>query len=110
MQDFSDKKMTLCGVAIALLYYGLLRCSEVRMIRVKDVRIVTKKDDTFIEVNFKYQRKQRNKRFTYHIPSSFVPLFRNYMRQIFPKMVESGKLQFLKNWNIRGKHHIQNTC
>ena len=39
---------------------------------------------------------------------SFVPLFRNYMRQIYLKTIESGKLQFLKNWNICGKCHIQN--
>ena len=101
--------MTLCGVAIALLYYRLLRCSEVRKISVKDVQIVTEKDDTFIEVNFKYQRKQRNEGLTYHILSSFVPLFRNYMRQIYPKTVESGMLLFLKNWNIRRKCRIQNT-
>ena len=79
LQDSSDKKLTLCGGANALSYYGLLHCSEVRKIRVKDVQIVTEKDDIFIEVNFKYQRKQKNKGFTYYIPSSFVRLFRNYM-------------------------------
>ena len=31
------------------------------------------------------------------------------MTQIYPKAVESGKLQFLKNWNIYGKCCIQNT-
>ena len=109
LQDSSDEKMTLCRVAIALLYYGLLRCSEVRKIRIKDIQIVTEKDDTFIEVNFKYQRKQRKEGFTNHISSSFVPFFRNYMRQIFPKTVESGNLQFLKNWNVCKKRCIQNT-
>ena len=52
MQDSSDMKMTLYGVAIVLLYYGLLRCNEVRMIKVKDVKVVTENSYTFIEVNF----------------------------------------------------------
>ena len=112
IQDSSDKKLTLCGIAITLLYDGLLRCSEVRVIQAKDVQIVIEKDDTFIEINFKYQRKSLT---VFLVPlflcsfvplflcsfvplflCSFVPLFRNYMGQICPKAVESGKLQFLK--------------
>ena len=54
LQDSSGEKCTLYGVAIALLYYGLLRCSEARMIKVKDVQIVSEQGDTFIQVNFKY--------------------------------------------------------
>ena len=66
------------------------------MIKVKDVRVVSEQGFMFIEVNFKYQHKRRNKGFTYHIASSFVPLFRKYMRQIYPKAVEQGWLQFLR--------------
>ena len=94
LQDSSDDKLTLYGVAIALLYYGLLRCSEVKIIKVKVVQVVTEQGDTFIQVQFKYQQKQRNEAFTYHIPATFVPLFRQYLRQICPKAVEEGRLQF----------------
>ena len=61
VQD-SDKKFDLYDVAIALLNYGLLRCSEVRMIKVKDVRVVSEQGDTFIEVNFMYQHKTKELR------------------------------------------------
>ena len=57
LQDSSDENFTLYTVAMALLYYGSLHCSEVRTIRVKDVRIMAAQGDTFIEVNFMYQQK-----------------------------------------------------
>ena len=61
LQDSPDEKLSFYGLAIALLYYNLLRCSEVRMIRVKYVQIEGEQDGTFIEVNFMYQQKHRNK-------------------------------------------------
>ena len=79
------------------------------MIKAKDVQVVTEQSDTFIQVHFKCQQKQRNEGFTYHIPTAFLPLFRKYLRQICPKAVEEGKLQFLKKWNHQGKRRIQNT-
>ena len=74
LQDSSDEKYTLYGVAISLFFFGLLCCSEVRMIKVKDALVIFESGDTFIQVKFKYHRKRRNKGFTYYIPSSFVPL------------------------------------
>ena len=103
LQGSSDDKSTLYHVAITLLYYGLLRYSEVKMIKVKDVRVVSEQGNIFIEVNYMYQRKQRNKGFTYHIPSSFVPLFRKYLRQICRKTVEQGQLQFQKKLEFWGE-------
>ena len=96
VQHSLSEKFTLYSVAIAFLYYGLLGCSEVRMIKVKGVQEISEQGSTFVEVNFMYQHKQWNAGFTCHNPSSFVPLFRKFMRQICPKSVEYGQLQFQK--------------
>ena len=39
LQDKKEPKETLQGVAIALLYFGLLRSTEVQMIQMDDVKV-----------------------------------------------------------------------
>ena len=45
----------------------------------------------------------------YNTPSTFFSMLKRYMGQNCMNSVSSGKVQFLKNWNNKGKRHIQNT-
>ena len=68
-QDKNDTKANLQGVAIALLYYGLLRAVEVQMIKMEDVKVEATDIRKIIEVTFKHKRKQRNEGFVCCIPT-----------------------------------------
>ena len=109
LQDKKEPKETLQGVAIALLYFGLLRSTEVQMIQMDDVKVEDLGSKKVIEVTFKHERKQRNEGFQYYIPSKFFPMFGRYSEEICKDTVASGNLQFLKNWNKIGRRRVQNT-
>ena len=57
--ETNDPNLTLYGVCIAVIYYGLLRMNKVFLIKVEDVRIVGEKDFKKIQINFDYQRKRK---------------------------------------------------
>ena len=104
LQDKPTTRATLHGVAIALLYFGLLRGSEVKEITVRDVIV----KDSRILVKFMHDRKRRNEGFSYEVPSLYYPMFKKYVGQICQKTVDKGMVQFLKNWNIQAKRRVQN--
>ena len=54
-------KNTLYGVAIALLYFGLLWASEVCDVHFKDVRLSKENDGKKIKVTFTYYSERRKK-------------------------------------------------
>ena len=60
-----------------------------------------------IAVSFAYDKK-RNKGFSYNVPVLHWYMFSIYQGQICKKAVASGKKQFLKKWNLKGKGLIQN--
>ena len=81
LQEKPTTRATLHGVAIALLYFGLLQASEVKEITVRDVVV----KDGSILVAFKHDRKRRNEVFSYEVPSSYYPMFKKYVGQICQK-------------------------
>ena len=96
-----DPYATLYGVSIALLYFGLLRANEVRAIVMTNVDPNHRMKE--ITVKFTRKQKQRNDGFTYNVPSTFFSMFKRYMGQVCMNWVRSRKVQFLKNWNNKGK-------
>ena len=82
----NEPKATLPGLAVALLYHGVLRVAEVQMIEMEDKKIETTGARRVIEVMFKHTRKQRNKGFIYYVPSKFYPMFSWYLEKICQEM------------------------
>ena len=95
---------TSLGVIVALLYYGLLRCSEYLDIKVKDVQLMW---DGKVEVTFNHPRKRRNDGFKYWIPSVYEDLFQRYVSEL--KKNVDKKSRFLKNFNKKSGRRVQNT-
>ena len=106
LQDSNNPKHTVQGVAIALLYYGLLRINEVKKLTVDDITL--KSNPKEIEIVYYHARKKRNEGFTYNVPVTFYDMFEKYIKQLCPDVIKSGMRQFLKNWNGRAKRRIQN--
>ena len=82
LQEDGKPKSTLQGVAIACLYYGLLRGTKVSMITVKDVSITTVASQHQIEVMFLHNRKRRIIGLQFFIPRKFYPMFSRYVGEI----------------------------
>ena len=61
-----------------------------------------------IVVSFTHDRKRRNPGFSFNVPILYWEMFEIYQGQISKKAVDSGKKQYLKNWNVKGKTRIQN--
>ena len=103
-QDSEDPKHHLLGVGVALMYYGLLRVSDVLKVQVQNVSVNNQKK---IVVKFEHARKRVNPGFTYHIPSRYYSLFSKYFGTFapFPKPED----RYLKNWNKHGKNRYQPT-
>ena len=51
---------------------------------------------------------KKNEGFKYEEPSIYYPVFKKYAGQICETTFDKGMVQFLKNWNIQAKHHVQN--
>ena len=83
----------LPGVAIALLYHGLLQINEVKKLTVDGIAI--KSDPKEIEVTFYHTR--RNKGFTFNVPVTFCDMLVKYVKQLCPDAVKQEMKQFLKN-------------
>ena len=94
---------------IALLYFGLLRAGEVRMIQVEDVMMTDNEQIKRLHINFAYPWKRCNTGMDYYFPVDFLPVFKTYISEISQASVKQGRLQFLKNWSAKGKHRLQNT-
>ena len=104
----NDPKATfLQGVAIALLYYGLLRAAEVQTVEMEDVKVETTGIRKFTIDTFKHE--QRNEGFVYYVPTKFFHIFSRYMDEICQDTVVAGNVQFLKNWNKICKRRVKNT-
>ena len=99
-----DHKLTSLGVIVGILYYGLLRCSESMMVKVKDVKILW---DGKIEVTFNHPRKRRNEGFKYWIPSVYENLYQRYISELKEDVDRSSR--FLKNFNVKSGRRFQNT-
>ena len=59
-------------IVMALLYYGLLRSSEVLQLNFNDINLNLTEN---IEVNFPYLSKRSTRRFSFTIPSWLKPSF-----------------------------------
>ena len=57
--ETNDPKLTLYGVCIAVMYYGLLRMNKASLIKVEDARIMGEDDFKKIQINFDYQQKRK---------------------------------------------------
>ena len=90
----TQSKAYLEGAAVALLYYGLLRATEVQMVEMEDIKIETTGVQKIIKVTFKHERKQRNEGFVYYVPSKFFPCFQMYMNKICQDTVAARNIQF----------------
>ena len=66
-------------IAIALLYYGLLRYSEVLAINENDVRLDLTEN---IEVNIPHYSKRSEKGFSFTLPAWIKPSFEKYANQL----------------------------
>ena len=90
-------KLTL--VAVALMYFGLLRQGEVRIISIENVKM----DDSNrrIHVEFTKRTKSRARGFGFTIPSLLYEPFKSYINELRPKVTGEN---FLKNWKASKKH------
>lgn len=100
--ESADEGDHLLGVGVALLYYGLLRISDVLKVQVENVTFDQEKKTM---VRFEHARKRKNPGFTFHVPARYYALFERYVSSLGPKA--AGR--FLKNYNVQGKRRIQNT-
>ena len=74
-----------------------------------DVALVKGGGNPRNEVAFTHDRKRQNIGFTFFVLHQNYPMYDCYMKQLCTKTVKAGKVQFLKNWNKKGKRRIQNT-
>ena len=109
LQENKGPKATLQGDAVALIYYGLLKATEVQMLEMEDIKVEAIGVCKINEVTLKYEHKQRNEGFAYYVPSKFFPIFPRYLNEIYQDTLAAGNVQFLKNWNEIGKRWVQNT-
>ena len=82
------------GVTVALMYYGLLRSTDVLAVKVQDVSIRTDK----VEIKFNHSRKRVNHGFTFWVPYIYLPIFRKYLSELSRSDAPSNS-RFLKNYN-----------
>ena len=94
--DESDPKQLVSKVAVALLYYGLLRRCESLQIQLMDIEMGLTDD---IDVNFPYKTKRSARGFSFKVPEWLKPTFRKYVAQ-FPENphTEGKPTRFLRNW------------
>ena len=93
-----DPQHTLLGITVSLMYYGLLRSTDVLKINLEDVTVNGEK----IEVKFNHTRKRVNYGFTFWVPALYLPLYNRY----FVELRRSGagrNSRFLKNYNKRSQ-------
>ena len=83
---------TFYAVSIALLYFGLLHTGEVRMMEVKDVKVMDNEKLKRIHINFAYPQKRRNAGMDYYVPVDFFPVFKRYLIEICQASMKQGRL------------------
>ena len=71
LQDRNIPNATLYAVLIAQLYFGLSWAVEVRMIQVKDMKVIDNAKIQRIHINFSYPQKRRNTGMDYFVPILF---------------------------------------
>ena len=104
--DEDDRDQLLAKVFIALMYYGMLRVSEVMRLSVKDVELTP--GGNFI-VRFPYATKNRDAGFEYFLPNNLLSSFKKYYNQIGDEWKTAGMTsRFLKNYNAASKKRHQN--
>ena len=92
------------GVIISLMYYGLLRCTDVLNVKVQDVSLNQEK----IEVKFNHSRKRINYGFTFWIPMLYAPPYRKYLSEL-DRSNAIRNSRFLKNYNSRAHTRTRDT-
>ena len=45
----------------------------------------------------------------FYVLNQYYPVYDCYMKELCTMIVKAGKVQFLKNWNEKGKRRVQNT-
>ena len=90
----------LLGVAVAIMYYGLLRISDLMNVNVEDVKML---DDKKTEITFEHTRKRRNPGFTFNIPPRYIQLFVKYDAEL----AENATGRYVKNYNKKSKKRSQ---
>ena len=86
-QESNEHEMTLLGVGAALMYYGLLRISDVKKVKIEDV---SQDEKGRIVVKFVHARKRKNPGFTYLIPSLYKKLFLKYESELSTELTSSS--------------------
>ena len=82
-QESHDTEYTFLGVGVALMYYGLLRKSDVNKITIGDVSMDNKGR---VKIEFNHSRKRKNPGFSYLIPSIYKKLFLKYESELCPEL------------------------
>ena len=101
----SEKKEDmLMGVGVALLYYGLMRCSDVLNIQIQDVSVGKMATPTV--VNFDHGRKRRNEGYKFHVPFIYNDIFLKYDQELNVKSKANSR--YLKNWVEKNHSRSQN--
>ena len=96
--DEDDRDQLLAKVFIALMYYGMLRVSEVMRLSVKDVELIP--GGNFL-VRFPYATKNWDAGFEILLPNNLLSSFNKYYNQIGDEWKTAGKTsRFLstKTW------------
>ena len=92
----------LLGVGVAIMYYGLLRISDLLKVNVENVSIL---QDKKIQVAFEHTRKRRNEGFTFHIAPAYYDLFIKYESSLAPGATD----RYIKNYNKQA-HYRKQPC
>ena len=92
LQERNMPNATLYAVSIELLYFGLLHTGEVRMMEVKDVKVMDNEKLKRIHINFAYPQKRRNAGMDYYVPVDFFPVFKRYLIEICQASMKQGRL------------------
>ena len=104
-QQSSSPKDTLMGVIISLMYYGLLRCTDVLRINVQDVSIDR---GGKVIVKFDHTRKRVNFGFTFWVPHLYAPLYKKYFCEL-ERSNAKRNTRFLKNYNSKAGTRTKQT-
>ena len=113
MRCFCTSKTRICQI-LSYMAYPLHSCilgSCIQMrqqLEVKDCRIINQKRRENDHCIIFTQSKKRNEIFVYNVPTIYWDMCNIYQGQTCKKAVENGKIQYIKNWNLKGKSQIQN--
>ena len=91
-----------------MLYFGLLRANEARDVVVDGFALVKGGGNPRIKLAFTHDRKRQNNGFNFCVSHQYYPIYDQDIKELCQKTIKAGKVQFLKKWNGKGKHRVQN--